>query len=89
MSRYIDVDKIVYTCRVDDMNCNYECDTCYYRSVSKNEIENMITEDVVSVVHCKDCFYWTNDKKENKRYCHRVDDFIDENFYCGFAERVE
>lgn len=90
MSRYIDLDKIPFVIGIDAQTDEE------IMLVTKKQIDELPTADVVEVVRCKDCKFWgiphANDI-EKSHYCCRDNmwcmplRFADD--YCSYGEREE
>ena len=61
-----------------------------YNSIEtiQNWIDNAPTIDAVPVVRCKDCKYYTNPYRREKKYCTRGAYVkVNDNDYCSFGEK--
>ena len=63
----------------------------YAARVEEMELEEVPTVDAVPVIRCKDCINWDTDWTTHppNHYCPAIDGFTSENFYCGYAEKME
>lgn len=86
MSRYIDKDKLL-----DDLNWFAPAE---YNTLISEVITKQPEADVVEVVRCKDCKHVIRAfvlNREDYFVCPKINadyrTLVDENFYCGYAER--
>jgi len=60
----------------------------YFGTVKSEIVEAQKTEDIVSVIRCKDCKHWSAD--DNETYCEELGIFgTSPTSYCSFAKRKE
>ncbi len=86
MSRYVDLDKIPFVVGFDA-----ETDE-EIRLVTKKQLDEMPTADVVEVVRCKDCAYCRYVDGEDIYKCDRRGYYSEEvkpTDYCSYGERRE
>lgn len=51
-----------------------------------NEDNRALTEDVIKVVHCKDCRHYEYSTVYNKHFCNEYGGYVVENDFCSRAE---
>ena len=90
---------------IDSENLLARIDKCYQESAKtglglepvmairdiKALISVMPEVDAMPVTHCKDCINWDTAWTTHppEHYCPAIDQFTSENFYCGYAEKLE
>lgn len=55
-----------------------------------DSINNLPTADVVEVIRCKDCEYWTGKNPDSNKgvgYCKCNDEYFNDDDYCSYGER--
>lgn len=81
MSRYIDADKITYMWQ-------YDADGEEHDGVTlQSIIRKLPTADVVEVVRCKDCEWWTKQKDSAQGRCTLLGIYPTGAWYCGNGRR--
>ena len=95
MAEYIDKNKTIEFVKQRMISTNHGVDNAIYDIATKHALDwvsVMHTEDVVSVVRCKDCYYYNKEKYIcTNTSC--IKSFygcrVDEKHYCSYGERKE
>ena len=88
MARYIDADALIYSSTI--LYTNDGAVTGSDAIITKTEIDQAPTADVVEVVRCKDCVCSEDDVvDEDMIWCKNYECCIHKNGYCFYGERKE
>ena len=90
MSKYIDADKLYELIRTNDYKLatkNGSIDYGMFTVEIKQAIDKMPTDDVVEVVHCKDCRHYERFTVYNEDFCNEYGGFVVEKDFCSRAEK--
>ena len=90
--RYIDADKLKDTIKYYHSHTDVKSTSAehYAYGVALKEIDNTPTEDVVSVVRCRDCKHYDGDFCNNDQWWND-DSYItvDDDNFCSYGERKD
>ena len=88
MSRYIDADKLVAWCMETFRVQSTVAGKAYVRALL-DAVDSCPTADVIEVVRCKDCEWWTKQEDSAQGRCALLGIYPTGDWYCGNGRRSE